>query len=129
VEVDQPWQVLQEGAQAATAGDGDKGGDDVVVVARTEEGSGGAAADGAGPGADAPGQGEEGVLLSASISTDCTLCHSLLAYRSDSPEAFLTPPAESDSTADRAMHLQLHEELRRHLRTLPTGVTTRMQGE
>jgi hypothetical protein len=42
------------------------------------------------------------------IAHDCTLCHSILAYDSGEPFAFLQPPA--DDARDRKMHLYLQQE-------------------
>lgn len=42
------------------------------------------------------------------ISYDCTLCHSILAYKSDEPYRFLTPPATADP--DSMMHVYLRNE-------------------
>jgi hypothetical protein len=42
------------------------------------------------------------------IAHDCTLCHSILAYDSGEPFAFLKPPA--DDARDRKMHLYLQQE-------------------
>jgi hypothetical protein len=42
------------------------------------------------------------------IPYDCTLCHSILAYESEEPFRFLTPPKTADP--DSVMHVYLREE-------------------